>query len=100
MEKKHFLLKSTACRPTFQMDMTDAERAVMHQHIAYWKEKTEKGISIIFGAVMDTSDVWGLGIVEVENENEIQPLIDADPAYLDHLMTYQYFPMRVGMIRG
>jgi uncharacterized protein YciI len=99
MEKKYFLLKSRAYRQTFHLDMTDEERAIMQQHIAYWKDKTEKGICVVFGPVMEPSGNWGLGIVEVDNEEEAARLIDQDPAKIGGLMAYEIFPMKIGMIR-
>jgi len=38
MDKKHFALKLIPCRPTFAQDMTDEERAIMQQHVVYWRE--------------------------------------------------------------
>ena len=100
MEKKHFFLRSHSPRPTFQMDMTPEERAIMMEHIAYWKGITEKGDCIIYGPVMEPTEVWGLAIVEVGDEAEVKRFIKNDPAFLGKIMTYEYFPMRVGMVRG
>jgi len=38
MEKRYFFLKLVPRRPTFAQDMTAAERAIMMQHVAYWKK--------------------------------------------------------------
>lgn len=99
MSKLHYLLKSTPCRSTFQTDMTPAERNIMMEHIAYWTSRTHEGICIVFGPVMEPSETWGLGIVEVDSESDVQSLINNDPAKINSLMSYQFFPMRVGMIR-
>jgi len=100
MEKQYLFLKSVSCRPTFHLDMSSEERQVMMQHIAYWTEITKSGNGIIFGAVAEATGNWGLGIIEIESENEVLNLIDNDPAFIGKLMTYEYHPIRIGMIRG
>ena len=39
---KYFFCKLTPPRPTFAADMTDAERQLMHQHVAYWSDLAAK----------------------------------------------------------
>jgi hypothetical protein len=39
----HFVYKLIPPRPTFNLDMSDTERAIMAQHATYWQEWTEKG---------------------------------------------------------
>ena len=78
-------------RPTFHFDMTPEERSIMEKHIAYWSDKAEKGIAIVFGPVMDPAGVYGVGIYQVKDEQEMQELIDGDPAL--GLLEYNVFPM-------
>jgi uncharacterized protein len=35
---RYFFCKLTPPRPTFAADMTDAERQLMRQHVAYWSD--------------------------------------------------------------
>jgi uncharacterized protein YciI len=93
-EKKHFVLKTIPPRPTFQQDMTEEERNIMKQHVAYWTDKADKGIAIVFGPVFDTKGGYGLGIVEVDNENQVHILIDDDPAVKSALLATEFYPMR------
>jgi hypothetical protein len=41
-EKKHFFVKLIPPRSTFMMDMTDAEKATMQQHVVYWSKLLDK----------------------------------------------------------
>jgi uncharacterized protein len=91
MNKKYFVLKLNPSRPDFAQTMTAAEKDIMQQHIVYWKTYMDKGVMLIFGQVMDPEDVYGLGIVAVENENEVKKLIDNDPA--SKINIYEYHPM-------
>jgi uncharacterized protein len=92
MDKKYFVMHLLPCRPDFAFTMTEEERAVMMQHVAYWTEKMNHGKVVVFGPVMDPKGPYGLGVVIVENEQEIASFIENDPA--SKLNTYEYFPMR------
>ena len=93
-EKKHFMLKSIPPRQTFQQDMTEEERNIMKQHVAYWTDKADMGIAIVFGPVFDPQGGYGLGIVQVDNEEQVHDLIKDDPAVKSELMRTEFHPMR------
>jgi hypothetical protein len=76
----YFFVKTQNPRPTFHIDMTTGERAIMERHVAYWSEKAERGISMVFGSVMDPQGVYGIGIHQVADEGKMRDLIDHDPA--------------------
>ncbi len=88
----HYFLKLNPSRPTFAQDMTDEERAIMQQHVAYWSVLMEKGHVVVFGPVLDPRGVYGMGVVEVENEEQLWELTMNDPA--TSINTYEYWPMR------
>jgi len=73
-------------------DTTDAERSIMQQHVAYWMEYMNKGMVLAFGPVLDPKGGYGLGIVEVEDEQQVQELIANDPA--NGLNKYEYYLMK------
>jgi len=87
----HFLVTTDNPRPTFHLDMTSDERAIMQKHVAYWSEKAEKGIALVFGPVMDPKGVYGIGVYQVQDEAEMRDLIDHDPA--KGLLKYDILPM-------
>jgi uncharacterized protein YciI len=88
----HYFLKLNPCRPTFSQDMTDEERAIMQQHIAYWADLMKKGVVVVFGPVFDPKGAYGMGVVEVENEEQLQELTSNDPA--TKINTYEHYAMR------
>jgi hypothetical protein len=45
--KQHLFLKLISPRPTFAMDMNDADRALMMQHLAYIRKHYEAGKVLI-----------------------------------------------------
>ncbi|MDB5150330.1 MAG: hypothetical protein JWQ57_4350 [Mucilaginibacter sp.] len=78
--KKHFVIKLIGNRPTFPHDITDDERAIMKAHSDYLKEKMKEGLVLIFGPVFDPKGVYGIGILAVEDEAQVQEIIANDPA--------------------
>jgi uncharacterized protein len=78
-------------RPTFLLDMTDAEKQVMHAHVAYWSEKGKQGIAVVFGPVLDPKGVYGIGVYSVDDLAHMQRLLADDPAR--DILKYEFFEM-------
>lgn len=78
-------------RPTFHLDMTDAERQVMQQHVAYWSAFAEQGVAVAFGPVLDPKGVYGVGIYRVDDLSHMHRLLAADPA--KEILEYEVFEM-------
>jgi uncharacterized protein YciI len=93
-EKKFFMLKTIPSRPTFQQDMTEDERNIMKQHVAYWTDKLDKKIAHVFGPVLDPKGGYGIGIIEVESVEQVQALFKDDPAVKSGLMKTEFHPMQ------
>lgn len=92
MEKQFYAVYLKPSRPDFAMTMSDQERAVMMQHVGYWTEKMKQGKVYAFGPVMDPREIYGLGVVAVDDEQELKDMIANDPA--GTINRYEYFPMR------
>lgn len=92
MEKKFYVLKLNPPRPDFPMTMTDDERKIMIQHINFWKPFLDDGSMLIMGPVMDPEGMYGLGIVAVDNEEQVKEFIRNDPA--SAINTYEYYPIK------
>ena len=88
MEKKYFFLKLNPPRVSFMTDMTQDERLVMQQHVEYWKPFVADGTVI----VLDPSGGYGIAVVVVEDENQLNSLILKDPA--NGLNSYSISPMK------
>lgn len=91
MDKKYFFLKLFPPRASSTVDMTDEERAVMHAHIAYWAPHVQAGTMIVMGPVADPKGGWGLGVIGVENREQLDELLANDPA--NGLNRYEIYPM-------
>jgi uncharacterized protein YciI len=91
MDKKYFALKLIPSRPDFAQTMTETEREIMNQHVAYWKKHMDEGIAIVFGPVLDPNGVYGFGIISVHDEGQVTRFIKNDPAAA--INSYEYYPM-------
>ncbi|HET9934609.1 MAG TPA: SRPBCC domain-containing protein [Polyangiaceae bacterium] len=91
---KYFLCRLLPPRPSFAFDMSEAERRAMGEHVAYWTQKLEEGVAIVFGPVADASGPWGLGVVRVPDEAALKAMTENDPAIRSGLgLSYQTLPM-------
>ena len=77
--KRHFLIKLIPPRPSFALDMTHEERRLMQEHVAYWTTLAEQGVALVFGPVLDPAGPYGIGVVEVEKEEDLKILTANDP---------------------
>jgi uncharacterized protein YciI len=97
---RFYLLRLIPPRPTFPQDMTDAERQVMMQHVAYWTKQMGEGRVIVFGPVADPAGAWGVGIVQVKDEAAVHALRDGDPAVVSGIgFRYEVLPMPRAIVK-
>ena len=92
MDKKYFVLHLLPSRPDFAQTMSEEERVIMTEHVAYWTNLMNEGKVLAFGPVLDPAEIYGLGIISVDDEREVKDLITNDPA--GTINKYEYFPMK------
>jgi uncharacterized protein len=86
-------------RPTFALDMTETEQAIMGEHAAYWTGLFEQGRVVVFGVVMEQAGAWGLAVVEAGDEDELRAIASTDPAVQSGLCTYEIGVMPMASVR-
>jgi len=92
MDKKYFVLYLIPLRSDFAQTMSEEERLIMTKHVAYWREIMNRGKVVVFGPVMEGTEVYGLGVLCVEDEQEVKDIVANDPAIT--INRYEYFPMK------
>ena len=92
MAKQHFFLKLNPPRATFTIDMTTDERLIMQHHVEYWKPYVDKGIVLVLGPVLDPKGGFGIAIIGVNDEKQLETIIANDPA--NGLNSYEIYPMK------
>ncbi len=88
-----------APRPTFALDMTDDERAIMARHAAYWQPLIDSGQMVIFGPVLDGSGSWGLGVVETDDDEELRAFAAGDPVVTSGTADMEVGTLLAGFVR-
>ena len=94
-----FVFRLIAPRPTFALDMTDEERAVMERHAGHWQPYIESGQMVIFGPVLDATGSWGLGVVEADDEDELRAYAARDPAVTTGTAKVEIGRLLTGFVR-
>jgi uncharacterized protein YciI len=94
-----FVFRLIAPRPSFAVDMSDEERAVMGQHAAHWGPYIESGQMVVFGPVLDDTGSWGLGVVESDDEDELRAFAARDPAVTNGIASIEIGKMLAGFVR-
>jgi uncharacterized protein len=91
-ETKHFFLKLNPPRSSFTLDMNADELRIMQQHLVYWKPYVNDGTAIVLGPVADPKGGYGIAVVGVSDESELEQLLGQDPA--NGLCSYEIHPMQ------
>ena len=91
MQKKYFVAYLIPSRPDFAQTMNDDEKQIMNEHVAYWTDKMNQGKVVAFGPVMDPESIYGLGIIAVNDEQELAEFTANDPAA--RINRYETFPI-------
>ena len=94
-----FVIRLEAPRPSFALDMTDEEREIMGRHAAHWQRFIDSGQMVVFGPVLDSGGSWGLGVIEVDDEDELRTIADSDPVVTTGTGTVVVGKMLAGFVR-
>jgi uncharacterized protein len=94
-----FVFRLQAPRPTFAMDMTDAEREIMGRHAAHWQPLVDSGQMVVFGPVLDGTGSWGLGVVGADDGDELRTFAAKDPVVTTGTATIEMGTMLRGFVR-
>jgi uncharacterized protein YciI len=88
-----YLFKFVPHKPNFMVTMTDDERAIVYEHVAYWQQFTDNGTAVMFGPVDDPAGGWGVAIVETDDETLPAAIRADDPVVLADLGPVDIYPI-------
>jgi uncharacterized protein len=88
-----FLYRLLPPRPTFAQDMDPTEAEVMQRHFAYWQDLLDRELAVAFGPVLHPKDPWGLGLLDLDDEQGARAIGESDPAVETGTCTYEVVPM-------
>jgi len=67
----------------------------MERHVAYWQDLLNREVALAFGPVLHPEDPWGLGLLNIEEEQAARAIGDGDPAVDSGTCTYEVVPMQL-----
>jgi uncharacterized protein YciI len=100
MAKQNYFVKLIPPRPTFPMDMSADERALMMEHVKYMHEKFSAGKVLLFGPVMAPEGAFGMAVLEGADEAELRAIMENDPTVRASLNKFELHPMKLGAAQG
>lgn len=95
---QHFFIELLGTRPDWPERMTPEEERVMDEHFEYLKRLVAERKVLLAGPCFDP--VFGLIILETENEEEALAIMDTEPSVAGGVHTYRLHPMRVSLMAG
>ena len=90
-----FLYRLLPPRPTFAQDMSPDEAGVMQRHGGYWQDLLDRDVAVAFGPVLDPRGSWGLGLLDVDEEERARAIADGDPAVEAGTCTFELLPIQL-----
>jgi uncharacterized protein YciI len=90
-----FLYRLLPPRPGFPQDMSPEEAEVMNRHLGYWQDLLDREVALAFGPVLDTDGTWGLGLLDIDDEQAARAVGEQDPAVQSGTCTYEVVPMQL-----
>jgi uncharacterized protein len=90
-----FLYRLLPPRPSFSEDMSSDEAEVMERHVGYWQDLLNRKVAVAFGPVLHPREPWGLGLLDLDDEQAAQQIGEADPAVQSGTCTYEVVPMQL-----
>jgi hypothetical protein len=90
-----FLYRLIPPRPSFSQDMSAAEAEVMERHVAYWTDLLNRDVALAFGPVLHPEEPWGLGLLDLDDEQAAHGIGKADPAVQSGTCRYEVVPMQL-----
>lgn len=90
-----FLYRLLPPRPSFSEDMSPEEAEVMERHVGYWQDLLGRNVAIAFGPVLHPEEPWGLGLLDLDDEQAAQAIGEADPAVESGTCRYEIVPMQL-----
>jgi len=73
----------------------------MSRHAAHWQPYVDSGRMVVFGPVLDDTGSWGLGVIEVDDEDdgELRAFAARDPVVTSGIADMEIGEMLAGFVR-
>jgi uncharacterized protein YciI len=96
METTHVLYLATPPRPSFYMDATPDEYAIIEQHFAFLEGLRGEGKLVLAGPALDGA--FGVAVLKMTDVEEARTVVATDPAVVAGLFTPTLHPLSLGPV--
>ena len=86
-------------RPAMVDDPTEAEQAVLGEHLAHLQRLRDGGRLIVAGPSFAGADTFGLVVLSIADKGEARAAMEADPAVKGGMLTAELRPLRLSVVR-
>jgi uncharacterized protein YciI len=84
-------------RAEMPFDPTEEESRVISDHYDYLVRLRDAGKLVVAGPSIVAGDTIGIGVLDVDEENEARAIVAADPAIVNGAMTAEIRPFRIAV---
>jgi uncharacterized protein len=84
-------------RAEMAFDPTAEESRIIGEHYAYLVRLRDEGRLVVAGPSIVPGDTFGIGVLDVEDEEEARAIVCDDPAVSSGVMTPELRPLRISV---
>jgi uncharacterized protein YciI len=84
-------------REEMAFEPTEDEQRIVSDHYAYLVGLRDAGKLVVAGPSIVEGDTFGIGVLDVDDESEVQAIVAADPAVSSGTMTAEVRPLRIAV---
>jgi uncharacterized protein len=84
-------------RDDMPFDPTEDEARIVGEHYDYLVQLRDAGKLVVAGPSIKRGDTIGIGVLDVDDEDEVQAIVAADPAVTGGVMTAEIRPLRIAV---
>ena len=92
-----FLVVLRPVRADMAFEPTESEREIVSDHYGYLVGLRGEGKLVVAGPSIVSGDTFGIGVLDVDDEDEARAIVVADPAVTRGAMTAEIRPFRIAV---
>jgi uncharacterized protein len=92
-----FLVILRPVREEMPFEPTEDEARIVSEHYDYLVKLRDEGRLVVAGPSIKRGDTFGIGVLDVDDEDEVQSIVRADPAITSGVMTAEIRPLRIAV---
>lgn len=97
---KYYLCKYVPPRADFLATLSENEKRLAGEHVAFMNDLLNKGVIVAHGPVIDKAGNYGLSIYQLADDLDISTITSKDPIVMSSIGHYEHYPMLGLTVRG